>query len=278
MDISKLPLITRLEAVTVIVASLFATAALAAGTPTKAQTDAVRSACRSDYASNCGSIPPGGAASLQCLQKNVAKLSSSCQQAVNALGGGEAAPAVTAPAAAPATAAPAAAPATAAPTAKPAADAAAAPAATPSTPTQAQSEAIRSACAADYQSNCPGIEPGGAAAWTCLQTNVKKFSQPCQDAVNAVTGPAAAPAGKADTASGAAAAPAAPAVPTVVMAPMPPLPLRVQLRLLRADCSSDFKALCKGIALGEGRAITCLVSNAASLTPQCRSAMEALRR
>ena len=257
---SKQPLIMRLEAVivTVVVASLFATAALAAGTPTKAQTDAVRSACRSDYGSYCGSIPPGGAASLQCLQKNVAKLSSGSQQAVNALGGGDAAPAAVAPAAAPATAAPA-----------------AVPAATPSTPTQAQSEAIRSACAADYKSNCPGIEPGGAAAWTCLQTNVKKFSQPCQDAVNAVTGPGATPAGKAATASGAAAAPAA---PTVVMAPMPPLPPRVQLRLLRADCSADFKALCNGIALGDGRAIKCLVSNAASLTPQCRSAMEALRR
>lgn len=69
--------------------------------PTDAQTAATRSACRSDYEKNCASVPPGGAASLQCLQKSMSKLSPSCQKVVNAVGvaGAPAAAATTAPAA-----------------------------------------------------------------------------------------------------------------------------------------------------------------------------------
>jgi len=42
--------------------------------PTDAQRNAIRSECRSDYEAHCASIPPGGAASLQCLQKNISGL------------------------------------------------------------------------------------------------------------------------------------------------------------------------------------------------------------
>src|ERR1700734_3475323 len=54
--------------------------------PTDAQRSAIRAECRSDYEAHCASVPPGGMASLQCLQKNMSSLSSSCQSAVRAVG------------------------------------------------------------------------------------------------------------------------------------------------------------------------------------------------
>jgi Cysteine rich repeat len=98
--------------------------------PTEAQRAAIRSACRSDYIAHCSSVPPGGAESLQCLQKNMSSLSASCKAAVNAVQPPAAAPAAKTdtPAAAPKADAPAAEP------AKPAATAPAAPAAPAATP------------------------------------------------------------------------------------------------------------------------------------------------
>ena len=62
--------------------------------PTSAQRNAIRQSCRADYEALCSSIPPGGSASLQCLQQNMASLSPSCQSAVGAIssGGGQQAP------------------------------------------------------------------------------------------------------------------------------------------------------------------------------------------
>src|SRR6476646_7000284 len=106
--------------------------------PTDAQRNAIRSECRSDYEAHCASVPPGGAASLQCLQKNMSSLSSSCQTAVRAVEAPAASKAESAPAAAPkAESAPA--PAT---TAKPAAETAApAPKAAESTAAKKPSDA-----------------------------------------------------------------------------------------------------------------------------------------
>src|SRR5439155_327612 len=82
--------------------------------PTDAQRSAIRSECRSDYEAHCASIPPGGSASLQCLEKNKSRVSAPCQQAVGAASGGPATAAAGAAATAvPATAAPAGAPAAA---------------------------------------------------------------------------------------------------------------------------------------------------------------------
>src|SRR5438445_10359361 len=64
--------------------ALFATAALAQ-TPSEAQRAAIKSECRSDYMAHCSSIPPGGEASLQCLQKNMSSLAAGCQSAVRAV-------------------------------------------------------------------------------------------------------------------------------------------------------------------------------------------------
>src|SRR5467141_5312594 len=70
--------------------------------PTDAQRSAIRSECRADYEAHCASVPPGGEASLQCLQKNMSSLSSGCQSAVRAVEPAAAPKAETAPAAAPA--------------------------------------------------------------------------------------------------------------------------------------------------------------------------------
>src|ERR1035438_2874111 len=43
--------------------------------PTDAQRSAIRSACRADYEAHCASVPPGGMASLQCLQQNMSSRS-----------------------------------------------------------------------------------------------------------------------------------------------------------------------------------------------------------
>src|SRR6202795_814764 len=69
-----------------IVTALFAVATPAfSQAPTDAQRSAIRSQCRSDYEAHCASVPPGGKASLQCLQKNMSSLSSGCQAAVRAV-------------------------------------------------------------------------------------------------------------------------------------------------------------------------------------------------
>src|SRR5206468_12784601 len=68
------------------VAAVFAaTAPALSQAPSQAQRDAIKSQCRSDYMAHCSSVPPGGEASLQCLQKNMSSLSAGCQGAVRAV-------------------------------------------------------------------------------------------------------------------------------------------------------------------------------------------------
>jgi hypothetical protein len=43
--------------------------------------------------------------------------------------------------------------------------------------------------------------------------------------------------------------------------------------LIRRFCTTDFRVLCKGVPLGQGRAVQCLASNAAALSPGCRDVM-----
>ncbi len=254
-----------------IVTALFAVATPAfSQAPTDAQRSAIRSECRSDYEAHCASVPPGGAASLQCLQQNMSSLSSSCQTAVRA---------VEAPAASKAEPAPAAA------TAKPAAETAAKPAAETAAPKAAESTAakkpgdaqvaaIRSACRSDYRKVCAGVPTGGAPALQCLEKNKSKLSGNCQQAVNAASGGATTPAaGTASTAAattGPAAAPAAAPAPALVLRPMRP---REELFVVRSACGGDVRALCGGVAPGGGRIARCLATQAASLSPACKEVL-----
>src|ERR1700716_1679504 len=163
--------------------------------PTDAQRNAIRSECRADYEAHCANVPPGGEASLQCLQKNMSSLTSSCQAAVHAVEAPAAPKAESAPAAAPnaesGTAKPAAAPAASAPPMAPKAAAST----TAKKPSNAQVAAMRTACRSDYQRTCAGVPTGGAAALNCLDKNKSKLSVGCQQAVDAAGGAGAAAAG-----------------------------------------------------------------------------------
>jgi len=241
------------------VAAIIATAAPAfAQAPSQAQRDAIKSQCRSDYIAHCSSVPPGGEASLQCLQKNMSSLSSSCQSAVRAVE----APAAAKPAD---TAAPkAAAPAAATTTAPKAAESTAASA---GQPTSAQISAMRSACRSDYPKVCAGVPTGGAPALQCLEKNKAKLSAGCEKAVSAASGGGAPAAGTAP----AAAAAAAPAAPTVIaLRPMRP---REELLVLRSACGADVRSICGGVAPGGGRIVQCLATNAAQLSPACKDVL-----
>jgi hypothetical protein len=188
---------------------------------------AIRSACRSDYQAHCASVPPGSIASLQCLQKNMSSLLSSCQTAVRAVEPPAASKAESAPATEPA---------------KPAAETAATPAAEAATatpakkPSSAQVAAIRSVCRSDYQRTCAGVPTGGAVALNCLETNKSKLSVGGQHAVGAASGGGATPAaGGAAADAGSAAAPAA--APALTLRPMRP---REELFVVRSACGETF--------------------------------------
>jgi hypothetical protein len=261
----------------------FATQAFAQA-PSEAQRAAIKSNCRSDYMAHCSSIPPGGAASLECLQKNMASLSASCASAVRA---------VEAPAAAPKTAEepkaePKAEPKTetktetktgtkaepvpAAKDARPAAEPKAAGAA--QKPSQAQISAIKSNCRSDYPKVCADVPPGGEPALACLEKNKAKVSAACARAVATAGGAGAASGGgSAGAAAATAAAPVAPAA--IVLRPMRP---REELFVLRSACGGDVRSLCAGVPVGGGRIIQCLASQTAALSPACKDVLSQFAR
>jgi hypothetical protein len=272
--------------------------------PSEAQREAIKSQCRSDYIAHCSSIQPGGAASLQCLQKNMANLAPGCQSAVRAVE----APAAEAkseekpetrpeakPETNPAPAAeaksepkpevkpeakpePKSEPATA--TAKPGEPApkSAPPKPAPSTasmpnqPSSAQIAAIRGACRSDYPKVCAGVPTGGAPALQCLEKNRARLSAPCEKAVAAAAGGAASPAAGAPPQANAATAPAtaAPEPTVLVLRPMRP---REELFVLRSACGEDVRTLCAGVAPGGGRIMQCLAVRAAAISPACKDVL-----
>ena len=137
--------------------------------------------------------------------------------------------------------------------------------------TQAQRDAIRQACPADYQRLCTNVPAGGKASFDCLQRNMANLAPACQHAVRAVSAPRPRlprphPARR----------PRHPRPPAPAAAP--PMSPREQIMVLRQYCAGDYRALCQGVPLGGGRAIACLRANAASLSPQCGRVLSAARR
>jgi len=233
---------------------------------TAEQQSAIRANCRSDFMSKCSGVTPGGKEALVCLQQNVAGLSAACKSAVSPTLPAPAAPAAPkAVEAAPAPAAqPAPQPASAPPAPVPAAPpkAAVAPApkavsAAAAAPTAAQQNAIKQSCRSDFMAKCSGVTPGGKDALACLQKNASTLSPGCKQAVAAIGGaPAAAPA----AAAAAAATPAAGPTPE-------------QLKAVKFTCRGDFTRYCRGVQPGGPEAIGCLQTNAARLTPDCKTSL-----
>lgn len=204
--------------------------------PTDAQRDAIRSNCRSDFMSNCSGVTPGGAEALQCLQRNMSKLSSGCQGAVKAISPPPAAAAPRSEAPAPTAPAPAPTPA-AAPAAAPA-PAPAAPAPGRTTTTTTTTTTIVTTTAAAPATTAPASKP--AATAPARTANVAPAAAPA---------PAARPAGA---------------------------PTEQQKAAIRSACQSDFMAKCRGVQPGGAEAFQCLQRNSAQLAPACRSAVAAI--
>lgn len=136
-------------------------------------------------------------------------------------------------------------------------------------PTQAQANAIRQACRADYQTHCANVPTGGSAALSCLQQNASSLSPGCQTALGAVS-------------HGGAAAEGAPSPPPTARTPgaasAPRMSPRQEVALMRRACGPDYRAFCRGVQPGGGRALACLQDHADSLSHQCRSALMAARQ
>jgi len=135
-------------------------------------------------------------------------------------------------------------------------------------PTQAQANAIRQACRADYQTYCANVPTGGSAALSCLQQNESSVSPGCQTALGAV--------GHGSATAGPSAPPTAAAAPGA--APAAPMSRRQELALMRRACGPDYRAYCSGVQPGGGRALACLQDHAESLSHQCQSALMAARQ
>ena len=112
-------------------------------------------------------MPTGGEAALSCLEKSKAKVSASCQQALNAASGGGAAPATGGAAAT-----------------------AAAPAAAPAPapvlvlrPMRPREElfVLRSACGGDVRALCGGVPAGGGRIVQCLASKAASISPACKE-------------------------------------------------------------------------------------------------
>jgi Cysteine rich repeat len=142
-------------------------------------------------------------------------------------------------------------------------------------PSQAQVKAVRQACRTDYQTYCASVPTGGSAALACLKENAQSLSAPCQQAVGALGGAAAAPQRQAPAATAAGTpAPAAPAY----RSPPPQMSPRQEVYLLRRACGPDYRAFCSYVPVGGGRVIECLRENGPSLSRQCRSALTSAMR
>ncbi|WP_434733197.1 cysteine rich repeat-containing protein [Rhizobium sp. YTUHZ044] len=228
-------ILSAISALPAFCALLFLAGVASSQAPTDEQRDAIRAECRSDFIAKCSGVTPGGIEALTCLQQHSATLSAGCQKAVSAV---NVKPKST-------SAEPTPAPATGAP---------------PHRPTEAQRNALKSACQRDFMAQCSGVTPGGAAALSCLQQHNAALSMPCQQAVAALGGSAA------PTTNDAAATGAITPAPRAMMPAFSP---REEVMILRETCGADFRALCRMVPLGGGRGIACLRDNLERVSPEC---------
>jgi hypothetical protein len=155
-------------------------------------------------------------------------------------------------------------------------------------PSEAQKEAVKSACRSDFIAHCSSVTPGGEAALQCLAKNMSSLSSGCQSAVKAVeaaaapksepakteaapaaAAPAAAPKTETTTAKPAAESKAAPAATAAKK------PTDAQVSAIRNACRSDYPKVCAGVPTGGAPALECLEKNKARVSAGCGKALAA---
>jgi Cysteine rich repeat len=156
-------------------------------------------------------------------------------------------------------------------------------------PTEAQKEAVKSACRSDFIAHCSSVQPGGEAALQCLAKNMSSLSAGCASAVKAIEAsaePKSEPA-KSEPAP-AAAAPAEPKTETAKPAAEPKgeskpaattaakKPTDAQVAAIRSACRGDYPKVCAGVPTGGAPALECLEKNKARVSAGCGKALAAV--
>ena len=148
-------------------------------------------------------------------------------------------------------------------------------------PSQAQKDAVKSACRSDYVAHCSSVQPGGEAALQCLAKNMSSLSAGCQSAVRAVE---ASVAPKSEPAAATQAAPAAtPKTEATAAEPKPAAttttaakkPSSAQISAIRSACRGDYPKVCAGVPTGGAPALECLEKNKAKVSAACDKALAA---
>jgi hypothetical protein len=96
---------------------------------------------------------------------------------------------------------------------------------------------------------------------------------PATAAAKPAAKPAVAPAANATTTTKPAAGAATAAAPVAAPLSLRPMRPREVLFVVRSACGADVRALCAGVDPGGGRIVECLATQAASLSPDCRSVL-----
>jgi hypothetical protein len=157
-------------------------------------------------------------------------------------------------------------------------------------PTEAQKEAVKSACRSDFIAHCSSVQPGGEAALQCLAKNMSSLSAGCASAVKAIEAsaePKSEPA-KSEPAPAAAAPAAAPKTETAKPAAEPKgeskpaattaakKPTDAQVSAIRTACRGDYPKVCAGVPTGGAPALECLEKNKAKVSAGCGKALAAV--
>jgi Cysteine rich repeat len=149
-------------------------------------------------------------------------------------------------------------------------------------PSEAQKEAVKSACRSDYMAHCSNVQPGGEAALQCLAKNMSSLSSGCQSAVSAIEASAAP---KSEPANNGAAPAAAPKSETTAVEPKgeskpatttAKKPTNAQISTIRSACRGDYPKVCAGVPTGGAPALECLEKNKASVSAACGKALAAV--